>query len=116
MHLRSLRATYKPGVLNRGADFLSRGNPLYADLRLHSEVVKQTWFRYGQVTVDLYASVENAQCPHDQTAPLEVDAIAHKWLKTLLYTFPSVGLILLALAKVRREDLFAILIPENTGW
>lgn len=38
-HLQSLRATHVPGILNCGADLLSRGNPLYTDWRLHPEVV-----------------------------------------------------------------------------
>ncbi|KAF0046097.1 hypothetical protein F2P81_002626 [Scophthalmus maximus] len=56
--LLSLRATYVPGVLNRGADLLSRGNPLYGEWALHPQVVEQIWLRYGQAAVDLFASQE----------------------------------------------------------
>ncbi|KAK9533173.1 hypothetical protein VZT92_008331 [Zoarces viviparus] len=61
--LLSLRATHVPGVLNRGADLLSRGNPLYGEWTLHPQVVKQVWQTYGQADVDLFASQENAHCP-----------------------------------------------------
>jgi len=46
-HLLSLRVTYIPGVLNRGADLLSRGNPLYGEWRLHPQVVEQIRRKYG---------------------------------------------------------------------
>ncbi|KAK7905173.1 hypothetical protein WMY93_017780 [Mugilogobius chulae] len=36
-HLLSLRATHVPGIMNRGADLLSRGIPRYKDWMLHNE-------------------------------------------------------------------------------
>lgn len=59
----SLRATHVPGLLNRGADLLSRGNPIYGDWRLHPQIVDMLWMRFGQATVDLFASRENYHCP-----------------------------------------------------
>lgn len=61
-HLLSVRATHVPGIFNRGADLLSRGDPRYKDWKLHSEVVAQIWRIYGQAEIDLFASGENAQC------------------------------------------------------
>lgn len=118
VHLRSLRATHIPGVLNYGADLLSRGTPLYADWRLHPHVVKQLWLRYGQATVDIYASAENAQCPlffslHDRMAPLGIDALAHEWPHVLLYAFPPVALISPTLARVRERGLSMILVAPH---
>lgn len=118
VHLLSLRATHVPGILNFGADLLSRGNPLYGDWKLHPEVVKQIWLRFGQATVDVYASRENAQCPlfyslHDQRAPLGVDALAHEWPRTLLYAFPPVALISPTLARVRERSHYMILIAPH---
>lgn len=42
-HFLSLRATHVAGILNRGADLLSRGNPLCEEWRLHPKVVAQVW-------------------------------------------------------------------------
>ncbi len=91
--LLSLRVTHVPGILNRGADLLSRGNPLYGEWKLHPQVVNQIWQRY-----DLFASQENAHCPlffslADKSAPLSVDALAHPWPDVLLYAFPPLSLI-----------------------
>ena len=118
VYLQSIRATHVPGVLNCGADLLSRGNPLYADWKLHPEVVSQIWSQFGQAQVDIYASVENAQCPlffslRDQRAPLGVDALAHEWPKTLLYAFPPVALISPTLARVRERGLSMILVAPR---
>ena len=50
-NLASLTAEYVPGLLNRGADLLSRGQaPLYP------EVVELVWCRFGSPVVDLFAS------------------------------------------------------------
>lgn len=56
---RSLRATHVPGVLNCGADLLSRGNPLYAEWKVHSEVARLVWQRIGLPSEGLFAPQEN---------------------------------------------------------
>ncbi|XP_034564504.1 uncharacterized protein LOC117830473 [Notolabrus celidotus] len=119
--LLSLRATHVPGVLNRGADLLSRGNPLYGEWTLHPQVVEQIWQRYGRAAVDLFASRENAQCPlyfslSEVNAPLGMDALAHPWPDVLLYAFPPLSLISPTLARVRQQSLSLILIaPQWTS-
>ncbi|KAL0164212.1 hypothetical protein M9458_039965, partial [Cirrhinus mrigala] len=62
--LLSLRAVHVPGHLNMGADVLSRQGPRPGEWMLHPEVVKQIWRVFGQAQVDLFATQENAQCPH----------------------------------------------------
>ncbi|KAF7221522.1 putative LOC107375874-like protein, partial [Nothobranchius furzeri] len=114
-HLLSIRATHVPGVLNRGADLLSRGTPLYGDWSLHPAVVEQIWIRFGTAVVDLFASKENAQCPlffslRDRDAPLGVDALAHDWPRGLLYAFPPVALIPSTLLRVRTQRHTLILV------
>ncbi|XP_076155099.1 uncharacterized protein LOC143138537 [Alosa pseudoharengus] len=114
----SLRATHVPGIMNTGADLLSRGNPLYGEWRLHPQVVNQIWERYGKATVDLFASHENAQCPlffslKDADAPLGVDALTQPWPNALLYAFPPLSLISPALARVREHGLSLLLIAPN---
>ena len=116
--LLSLRATHVPGVLNRGADLMSRGNPLYGEWTLHPQVVGQIWRRYGLAAVDLFASLENTQCPlffslSDVKAPLGVDALAHPWPNVLLYAFPPLSLISPTLARVREQSLSLILIAPR---
>ncbi|XP_041840350.1 uncharacterized protein LOC121639256 [Melanotaenia boesemani] len=114
----SLRATHVAGILNRGADLLSRGNPLYGEWRLHPQVVAQIWRRYGQADVDLFASQENTHCPlffslSDVSAPLGVDVLAHQWPDVLLYAFPPLSLISPTLARVREQGLTLILVAPR---
>ncbi len=62
-HLLSLQAAHVPGVLNMGADLLTRGNPLYGDWRLHPQIVSAMLCkRFGQADVDLFTSCENTHC------------------------------------------------------
>lgn len=114
-HLLSLRATHVPGVLNRGADLLSRGTPRYKDWKLNNGVVSQIWNRYGEAEVDLFASREDAQCHlyyslTDQSAPLGLDALAHEWPRVLLYAFPPLELITATLSRVREKKHCLILV------
>jgi hypothetical protein len=114
----SLRATHVPGILNRGADLLSRGNPIYGDWRLHPQIVEMLWMRFGRASVDLFASRENYHCPmffslRDMDAPLGIDALAHPWPRVLLYAFPPLCLILPTLARVREQGLSLILIAPR---
>ncbi|XP_053289751.1 LOW QUALITY PROTEIN: uncharacterized protein LOC128450365 [Pleuronectes platessa] len=110
-HFLSVRAVYIPGVLNTGADIMSRGGPRHGDWSLHPELV------------DLFASRGNAQCALwfslsvRDNPPLGVDALAHRpWPRTLLYAFPPGPLIPRFLDRVREERLSAILVaPERTG-
>ncbi|XP_038158400.1 uncharacterized protein LOC119794765 [Cyprinodon tularosa] len=116
--LLSLRAIHVPGVMNRGADLLSRGNPRYREWKLHSGVVAQIWERYGHAEVDLFASEENAHCPRffsltREGAPLGLDALAHKWPQALLYAFPPLELITPTLARVRAGKHVLILIAPR---
>ncbi|KAL0204539.1 hypothetical protein M9458_002557, partial [Cirrhinus mrigala] len=81
--LLSLRAVHVPGHLNMGADVLSRQGPRPGEWMLHPEVVKQIWRVFGQAQVDLFATQENAQCPHwfslTHPAPLGLDAMVQTW-------------------------------------
>ncbi|XP_027146580.1 uncharacterized protein LOC113748120 [Larimichthys crocea] len=116
--LGSLRATHVAGVLNRGADLMSRGNPLFGEWKLHPQVVSQLWQRYGRAAVDLFASRENAHCQlyfslTEEDAPLGVDALAHPWPNVLLYAFPPLSLISPTLTRVRAQGLSLILIAPR---
>lgn len=116
--LLSLRATHVPGILNTGADLLSRGGPVYGEWTLHPEIVEQIWARYGRAAVDLFASRENAQCAlfyslRSMDAPLGVDALARAWPHELLYAFPPLALIPPTLSRVREHGHTLILIAPH---
>ncbi|KAL0187988.1 hypothetical protein M9458_015087 [Cirrhinus mrigala] len=117
-HFLSLRVTHVPGILNRGADVLSRGNPLYGEWRLHPQIVDLLWERFSRAAVDLFASRKNTNCPmffslRDNNAPLGVDALAHPWPNVLLYAFPPLCLISPTLARVKEQSLTLILIAPR---
>ena len=118
-HLLSVRACHVPGLLNAGADLLSRGPLRYADWSLHPEVAAQIWDRFGVPVIDLYASEENAKCPRffsiTGTSTMGLDALAHSWPRGLLYAFPPLTLILPTLDRVRAQRLQLILVAPAWG-
>ncbi len=80
--LLSIRATHIPGLLNRGADMLSRRRIPQGEWRLHPESVQMIWNLYGEAEVDLFATSENAHCPlffSLSHSPLEGDALTAHW-------------------------------------
>ncbi len=90
--LLSIRATHIPGLLNRGADMLSRRRIPQGEWRLHPESVRMIWNLYGEAEVDLFATSENAHCPSFFSlshSPLEGDALTARWPTARLYAFPS---------------------------
>ena len=117
--LASIRASHVPGLLNSGADLLSRGRPRYEDWSLHPSVVRQIWFRYGQPQVDLFASEENTKCARFFSLrgrpPMGLDALAHDWPRELLYAFPPLELIPQTLERVRRFKLTVLLVAPGWG-
>lgn len=61
---------------------------------------------YSCARIDLFTSRENTNCELffslcTLDAPLGVDALAHTWLRVLLYVFPPLALITRTLARVR---------------
>ena len=118
-HLLSVRAAHVPGLLNTGADLLSRGRYLYAAWSLNQAVASQIWQRFGRPRVDLFASEENSKCPLffsiAGSAPLGLDALAHRWPQGLLYAFPPLSLILPTLERVRTQSLSMILVAPGWG-
>ncbi|XP_056260073.1 uncharacterized protein LOC130186807 [Seriola aureovittata] len=114
----SLKALYLPGVANVAADLLSRCGPRPGEWRLHPQVVKAIWARFGRAQVDLFASQETTHCPlwYSIAGPVGtfgVDAIAHKWPQGLLYAFPPFPLIPVVLARVEMMDARVLLVAPN---
>ena len=117
--LKSIRASHVPGIENRGADLLSRGQCHYAEWALHDAVAAQLWDRFGHPVIDLFASVENAKCQRffslTGQSSLGIDALAQRWPGGLLYAFPPLALIPPFLERVRTQRLTAILIAPGWG-
>ncbi|XP_037832808.1 uncharacterized protein LOC108247140 [Kryptolebias marmoratus] len=111
----SLRAFYLPGPLNTAADLLSRGAPHPGEWRLHSGVVSQIWDRFGQATVDLFATEDNTHCPlwfsmHCLPGPLGTDALSLPWPHATLYAFPPLPLLPALLSRVRLSRARVLLV------
>ncbi len=114
--LLSIRATHIPGLLNRGADMLSRRRIPQGEWRLHPESVRMVWNLYGEAEVDLFATSENAHCPSFFSlshSPLEGDALTARWPTARLYAFPPIKILPLVLCKIREERASVILIAPN---
>ncbi len=62
MRLKSLRAVHIPVELNRAADALSRQLTFPGEWRLHPEMIRLIWSRFGEAQVDLFASRESSHC------------------------------------------------------
>ncbi len=114
--LLSIRATHIPGLLNRGADMLSRRRIPQGEWRLHPELVRMIWNLYGEAEVDLFATSENAHCPSFFSlshSPLEGDALTARWPTARLYAFPPIKILPLVLCKISEERASVILIAPN---
>ncbi len=59
---KSLCAVHIPGNLNRAADVLSRQFTFPGVWRLHPEMIRLIWSRFGEAQVDLFASHESSHC------------------------------------------------------
>ncbi len=111
-HLLSIRAMHIPGLLNHGADMLSRKGIPQGVWRLHPESVGMIWNRYGRAEVDLFATNENAHCPlffSLSHSPLEGDALTSHWPAARPYAFPPIKILPLVLCKIREEDCFVVI-------
>ncbi len=112
----SSRAAHIPGLLNRGADMLSRRGITQREWRLHPESVWMIWTRFRRAEVDLFATSENAHCPQFFSlshSPLEGDALTSCWPAAKLHAFPPIQILPLVLCKIKEERASVILIdPE----
>ncbi len=105
-----------PGLLNRGADMLSRKGMPQGEWRLHPESVRMIWNRYGRAVVDLFATSENTHCPRFFSlshSPLVGDALTSHWPAARLYAFPPIKILPLVLCKIREERASVLLIAPN---
>jgi hypothetical protein len=113
----SIRAMYIPGVQNQGADILSRQGLRPGEFRLHPDVVKSVWERFGPLEVDLFASRETSHCPLwfslTHPAPLGLDAMVQAWPRLRLYALPPIALLPGVLERVRQEGISLLLVAPR---
>ncbi len=99
-HLRSLRAIYIPGLLNRAANELSRQHALPGEWRLHPRAIQLIWRHFGAAQVDLFASPDTSHCLRK-------------------YAFPPMSLLAQTLRKVREDKEQILLVTPywpNRTW
>ncbi len=107
-------AVHIPGQLNRAADALSRQLTFPGEWRLHPEMIRLIWSRFGEAQVDLFASPESSHCQlyfSLTEGPLGTDALAHSWPRALRkYAFPPVSLLAQTLCKLREDEEQVLLV------
>ncbi len=114
---KSLRAVHIPGQLNRAADALSRQLTFPGEWRLHPEMIRLIWSRFGESQVDLFASHESSHCQlyfSLTEGPLGTDALAHSWPRALgKYAFSPVSLLAQTLCKLREDEEQVLLVAPH---
>ncbi len=115
--LKSLRVVHIPGELNRAADALSRQLTFPGEWRLHPEMIRLIWSRFGEAQVDLFVSRESSHCQlyfSLTEGTLGTDALAHSWPRALCkYAFPPVSLLAQTLCKVREDEEQVLLVAPS---
>ena len=112
----TVHADHLLGQLNVRADFASRNWNDYSDWMLDPEVFSQIQEKFGQFSIDLFASFQNAQLPKffswkPNPNALAVDALAQQWNHfEFPYAFPPFALIGRCLQKIREEKVKQVLI------
>ena len=113
-----LEATYIQGLLNTVADRLSRDIPQdFSEAMLHSACMDQINQRFGQRTLDLFASSRNNRTQkfvslHPDQEAVATDAFTINWGQTreALYINPPFILLPRVLQKLRADQARAVLI------
>ena len=107
-HQLTVLAKHVPGKLNILADQLSRrGQHIQTEWELHQEAAQQLFLRWGQPSVDLFATKLNKKLPvYVSPVPdpeaLDVDALSISWEGLNTYAFPPHRVLPQVLHKVGR--------------
>ena len=113
-----LTSTHLAGVLNTISDKLSR-TELHSGLVLRAEAFSQLQRHLGPCTVDAFATRANAKLPRfftwlpDPEAEAQDFFAQHLDKKELYYVFPPIALLLRALAKIRDEQVRAVVVAPS---
>lgn len=110
-----IHAEHLPGRENVRADWQSRHASDCSDWRLHPSVFRQLQDRVGPFSIDLFASRTNTQLPTycswklDPSA-IAIDALSISWKDHRPYLFPPFALLSRCLAKIKKEEVDAVII------
>ena len=111
----SLTSSHLAGVLNVVSDKLSR-TETHSGLVLRAEVFAHLQDQLGPCTIDAFATQTNAKLPHyiswqpDPEAEAQDFFAQHLSKKECYYIFPPIALLLQALAKIRDEQVKAVIV------
>ena len=111
----SLTSSHLAGVLNVVSDKLSR-TETHSGLVLRAEVFARLQDQLGPCTIDAFATQTNAKLPRyiswqpDPEAEAQDFFAQHLSKKECYYIFPPIALLLQALAKIRDEQVKAVIV------
>ena len=111
----SLTSSHLAGVLNVVSDKLSR-TKTHSGLVLRAEVFARLQDQLGPCTIDAFATQTNAKLPRyiswqpDPEAEAQDFFAQHLSKKECYYIFPPIALLLQALAKIRDEQVKAVIV------
>ncbi|XP_064415368.1 mitochondrial import receptor subunit TOM5 homolog isoform X4 [Latimeria chalumnae] len=117
-HQVRLRAVHLAGKDNILADAVSRDLVDPHEWLLHQAVAADTFARWGEPIVDLFASAANTKVPkfwfrRDEPQALSSDALSNRWPAGLLYAFPPIPLFPRVIQKLRNKGGLMILIAPH---
>lgn len=110
-----LSASHLPGCENTEADRESRHFNDRTEWKLESKIYHSITKRFGQPSIDLFASRLNKQCPvyaswRPDPDALFVDAFSANWSNFFFYAFPPFSLIGKCLEKIQANKAEGILV------
>jgi len=111
-----LTARHIPGKMNVLADGLSRqGQIIPTEWMLHPELVKMLFDKWGNATVDLFATKWNRQCqlyvsPVPDSQAWEVDALSLDWNGLVAYAYPPQQILSQVLNKFQETHCCALIL------
>ncbi len=104
MQFKSLCAVHIPEQLNRAADALSQQLKFPGEWRIHPEMNRLIWSRFGEAQVNLFASHKSSHCQL-YFFPFGTDSLAHSWPQDLRkYALPTVSLLVQTLCELREGE------------
>ena len=102
--LLSLSASHVDGIHNKGRTCCQMGRAITGNGRCTQPLQNRSGIGLDgpKWICLLHKTTRNDRCFHDAgKAPLGMDALAHKWPRTLLYVFPPLSLISPTLQEIR---------------
>lgn len=114
----NITSTHIAGIMNTISDQLSR-TEMHSGLVLRAEAFAQLQEKLGPCTIDAFATRANAKLPRfiswhpDPEAEAQDFMVQHLSKQELYYVFPPMALLLRALAKIRDEQVKAVIVAPD---